>query len=130
MPILATTILQILFVSLKGDTLAFLTGIWVTGGKEDFKELRSIALLHASVFLEAHILEDDGINFQTFLPTLLIALQNPNKQVCQRALECISCIRILAGCKLSLVYQFDAIYGHGNSKYLNAFTLFVTFCQP
>ena len=55
-PILATTILQILFVSLKGDALAFLAGIWAAGGKEDFKESRAIALLHAAAFLEAHIL--------------------------------------------------------------------------
>jgi U3 small nucleolar RNA-associated protein 10 len=130
MPILATTILQILFVSLKGDALAFLAGIWATGGKEDLKESRSIALLHAAAFLEAHILEDDGIDFQTILPTLLVALQNPDQQVCQGALECISRVRILAGRKLSSVYRFDAIYGHGDSEYFNALILLVTFCQP
>ena len=131
MPILATTILQILFVSLKGEALAFLAGIWATGGKEDFKESRSIALLHAAAFLEAHILEDDGIDFQTILPTLLVALQNPDQQVCQGALECISRIRILAGRKLSSVYRFDTIYGRGDSEYSNVFNLLVPFfCQP
>ena len=116
MPILATTILQILFVNLKGDALAFLAGIWATGGKEDFKESKSIALLHAAAFLEAHILEDDGIDFQTILPTLLVALQNPDQQVCRGALECISRVRMLAGRKLSSVYRFDVIYGHGDSE--------------
>jgi hypothetical protein len=74
---------QILFVSLKGDALAFLTGVWATGGKEDFKESGSIALLHAAAFLEAHILEDHGIDFPTALPTLLVALESPDQQVCQ-----------------------------------------------
>ena len=129
MPILATTILQILFVTLKGDALAFLAGIWATGGKEDFKESKSITLLHAAAFLEAHILEDDGVDFQTILPTLLVALQNPDQQVCQGALECISRVRILAGRKLSSVYRFDAIYGHGDSEYFNALILLVTFYQ-
>jgi U3 small nucleolar RNA-associated protein 10 len=110
MPILATTILQILFVSLKGDAPAFLAGIWATGGKEDFKES---SLLHAAAF----ILEDDGIDFQTILPTLVVTLQNPDQQVYQGALACISRVRILAGRKLSLVYRFDAIYGHGDSEY-------------
>jgi U3 small nucleolar RNA-associated protein 10 len=116
MPILATTILQILFVNLKGDALAFLAGIWATGGKEDFKESRSIALLHAAAFLEAHILEDDGIDFQTVLPTLLVALQNPDQQACLGALECISRVRMLAGHKLSSVYRFDVICGHSDSE--------------
>jgi hypothetical protein len=125
MPILATAILQILFVSLKGGALAFLAGIWATGGKNDFKESRSIALLHAAAFLEAHILEDDGIDFQTILPTLRVALQNPDQQVCQGALECISRVRILAGRKLLSVYRFDAIYGHSDSEYFNALILLV-----
>jgi len=129
-PVLATTLLQILFVNLKQDTLAFLAGIWATGGKEDSKESRSVALLHAVAFLEAHILEDDGTDFQTILPTLLVALQNPDQQVCQGALECISRIRILASGKLSSVYRFDVIYGHGDSEYLKIFLLLLTDCQP
>jgi len=120
-PVLATILLQTLFVSLKQDALAFLAGIWATGEKEDFKESRPVALLHAAAFLEAHILEDDGTDFQTILPTLFVALQNPDQQVCQGALECISRIRILASRKLSSVYRFDVIYGRSDSEYLNDF---------
>ena len=81
MPVLATALLQIFFINLKQDALAFLAGIWATGGKEAFKESRPVALLHAAAFLEAHILEDDGTDFQTILPTLFVALQNPDQQL-------------------------------------------------
>ncbi|KAF8966928.1 armadillo-type protein [Flammula alnicola] len=94
LPVLSTTLLQILFVALKDDALAFLAGIWSAGSKEDLKDSKAISLLHAAAFLEAHILEDDGVDFQTTLPTLLVPLQNPDPEVCQGALECISRIRI------------------------------------
>jgi hypothetical protein len=92
MPILATAILQILFVSLKGGALAFLAGIWATGGKNDFKESRSIALLHAAAFLEAHILEDDGIDFQTILPYAL-----PSKTLISKFVKGLSSVFLASG---------------------------------
>ena len=111
LPVLASTILQTLFINFKEDALAFLAGIWSTSDAEVLKESRSVALLHAAAFLEAHILEDDGIDFQTILPSLLVALQDPDTQICQGALECISRIRILSDRKLSSVYRFDTVYG-------------------
>jgi U3 small nucleolar RNA-associated protein 10 len=78
---------------------------------EVLKESRILALLHSAAFLEAHILEDDGIDFQTILPLLLVALQDPDAQIRQGALECISRIRILSDRKLSSVYRFDTVYG-------------------
>ena len=83
---------------------------------EVLKESRSVALLHAAAFLEAHILEDDGIDFQTILPLLLVALQDPDTQICQGALECISRIRTLSDRKLSLVYRFDTVYGDSDRE--------------
>lgn len=111
LPVLASTLLQALFVNFKEDALAFLAGIWSTSDTEVLKDSRSITLLHAAAFLEAHILEDDGIDFQTILPPLLVALQSPHVQTCQGALECISRIRILSDRKLSSVYRFDTVYG-------------------
>ena len=110
LPVLSSRLLQALFVNFKEDALIFLAGIWSTSDAEVLKESRRIALLHAAAFLEAHILEDDGIDFQTILPPLLVALQG-DALICQGALECISRIRILSDRKLSSVYRFDTVYG-------------------
>lgn len=115
-PVLSSSLLQILFVNLKGDALAFLAGIWSSGNADEYKDSKAISLLHAAAFLEAHLLEDDGLDFQTILPALLVALQTSDAHICQGALECISRVRILAERKLSSVYRFDAIYGHNDSK--------------
>ena len=116
LPILSSTLLQALFINFKEDALIFLVGIWSTSDVEVFKASRRVSLLHAGAFLEAHILEDDGIDFQTILPPLLVALQDPDAQICQGALECVSRIRILSERKLSSVYQFDTVYGESERK--------------
>ncbi|KJA17838.1 hypothetical protein HYPSUDRAFT_191636 [Hypholoma sublateritium FD-334 SS-4] len=113
-PVISTTILQILFVTLKGDALAFLAGIWSTGSNDTVKDSQGISLLHAAAFLEAHIQEDDGVDFQTILPALLVALQSNDTQICQGALACISRVRILAEHNFSSVYRFDTIYGEND----------------
>lgn len=113
LPILASNLLQTLFVNLKSDALAFLAGIWCT--VESIRhDLRSVALLHAAAFLEAHLLEDDGLDFQTILPSLLVSLQCHDLQTRQGALECISRLRLLANRKLVAVYRFDTIYGQSD----------------
>jgi U3 small nucleolar RNA-associated protein 10 len=85
LPILSSRLLQALFIYFKEDALIFLVGVWSTSDAEVLKELRSVALLHAAAFLEAHILEDDGIDFQTILPSLLVALQDSDARICQGA---------------------------------------------
>ncbi len=115
LPVLSSSILQILFHNLKDHSIAFLAGIWTASSSEDFEDSRGISLLHAAAFLEAHILEDDGIDFQTIVPSLLVALQSPDSQVRQGALECISRVRMLAERSLKSVYRFDVIYGETNS---------------
>ena len=116
LPVLSSTLLQSLFVNFKKDALIFLAGVWFTSDVEVLKESRNVTLLHATAFLEAHILEDDGIDFQTILPPLLVALQDPDVQICQGVLECISRMRILSDRKLSSVYQFDTVYGDSKSE--------------
>ena len=116
LPNLSSRLLQALFFNFKEDALVFLAGIWSTSDAEVLKESRSIALLHAAAFLEAHILEDDGMDFQTILPLFLVALQEPDAKICQGALECISRIRILSDRKLSLVYRFDTVYGESERE--------------
>ncbi|CAA7262090.1 unnamed protein product [Cyclocybe aegerita] len=115
LPVLSSAILQLLFISLQDGALAFLAGIWTAPATDDLKESIGISLLHAAAFLEAHIQEDDGIDFQTILPAVLVALQSSDAQVREGGLECISRIRILNERWLSSIYQFDVIYGQGDN---------------
>jgi U3 small nucleolar RNA-associated protein 10 len=115
LPILSSVILQLLFSSLKDQSLAFLAGVW-TDSDQEFRDLKAISLLHAAAFLEAHILEDDRMDFQTILPSIFVALHDSDAQLSQAALECISRIWILAQRPLRSVYHFDVIYGRSNGK--------------
>lgn len=118
-PRLAMNLLQMLFVNLKGDALAFLAGIWVSCVLEtgDANLVPSVALHHALAFLEAHIAEDDGMDFQTIFPAFLVALQSQDVDVRQAALTCILCLRRLADRRFTTVYRFDTIYGRSESEY-------------
>ncbi|KAG6909155.1 hypothetical protein DXG01_001782 [Tephrocybe rancida] len=111
-PDFTTGVLQTLFINLKSDALAFLAGIWTDstdiGGSND---LRTVALNHAAAFFQAHVLEDDGVDFQTILPALLVALQSSDVEQRNVALTCISSLRQLADRKFTTVYGFDVIYG-------------------
>jgi len=115
LPVVSSAILQLLFLSLKDQSLAFLAGIW-TNSDQKVRDLKAISLLHAAAFLEAHILEDDRMDFQTILPSIFVALQDSDTQLSQAALECISRIWILSEHPLQSVYQFDVIYGQSDGK--------------
>ncbi|KAG5644278.1 hypothetical protein DXG03_008763 [Asterophora parasitica] len=112
-PVFTTNVLQTLFINLKGDALAFLAGIWAGAGqvKGEQDALRIVALRHAAAFLQAYISEDDGIDFQTILPSLLVALQSHDADQRQAALTCISILSQLACQRFTTVYEFDIIYG-------------------
>lgn len=111
-------LLQTLFVNLKDDVLAFLAGIWISCVAEtgDTDLLVTVALRHAAAFLEAHIAEDNGTDFQTIFPAFLVALQSRDVDVRQAALACISCLRRLADRRFTAVYRFDTIYGQSESE--------------
>jgi U3 small nucleolar RNA-associated protein 10 len=109
-PILALGLLQSLFSVLKTDVLVFLAGVW-TSSSSDFQSLQTLALLQATAFLEAHVQEADGIDFQTILPAVLVALQFSNPLSRLAALECVKRLRIVSESKLTQVYKFDVIYG-------------------
>lgn len=120
-PIFTSNILTTLFITLKGDVLAFLAGMWVgsvaTIGEQ--AELKTVALCHAAAFLQSHISEDDGVDFQTILPCLLVALQSRDADQRHAALTCIANLHQLAERKFTTVYGFDAIYGKSESKSLS-----------
>ncbi|KAJ3515006.1 hypothetical protein NLJ89_g2035 [Agrocybe chaxingu] len=115
LPVLSSAILQLLFTSLQDGALAFLAGLWTAPTTDGLKESKGMSLLHAAAFLEAHILENDGMDFQTILPAVLVALQSPDAQVREGGLECISRIRILDERRLLSIYQFDIIYGQSDN---------------
>ena len=115
---LTTRILQTLFVGLEDDALAFLAGIWV-GSTETIRqdnELRTVALFHAAAFLEVHTSEDSGIDFQTILPALLLALQSPVVDQRQMAFTCIAHLQRSIDHKFKFVYGFDTIYGKNTGR--------------
>ena len=120
-PRLTMNLLQTLFIHLKDDALAFLAGIWITCVPEsnEAKVLPIMALRHAEAFLEAHITEDDGTDFQTVFPAFLVALQSRDMDVRQAALSCISCLRRLVDRRFTAVYKFDVIYGQNESECRN-----------
>ncbi|KXN83997.1 U3 small nucleolar RNA-associated protein 10 [Leucoagaricus sp. SymC.cos] len=117
LPVLTSCLLRILFLNLKSEALAFLAGVWTTENPssstsaEYYSSLQEIALRHAAAFLEAHVLEDDGVDFQTVVPALLIALQNNANGVRKAAAECLNRIRLISERKLKRVYKFDIVYG-------------------
>ena len=160
LPILSSTILQLLFLGLKDNSLAFLSGIWASSfpksnsaasshptsgpasnrARDEFKNSRAISLLHAAAFLEAHVLEEDGMDFQTVLPSLVVGLLSTatdgmggegvvgvdggKMQMRKGVFECLSRIRVLVEGTLRKVYKFDVIYGEGGSEYIFSFRIF------
>ena len=114
MPSLTMTLFHPLFTNLKDDSLAYLAGIWSGADKnmkDDDNQLRVIALQHASAFLQAHIDENDAVDYQTILPLLLVPLSSANVPVRQAALTCVAQLRTLSEHSFATVYKFDAIYG-------------------
>jgi len=113
-PVLASSILRSLFASLQDEALVFLAGVWSSSLSLMSPPLKKIALLHAAAFLEAHVSEGDGIDFQTVLPALLVSLTDQDRGVREGALNCIARIRLASEGQLKSVYRFDAIYGSSN----------------
>lgn len=157
LPILSSTILQLLFLGLKDNSLAFLSGIWASNfpksnsstnshpasasassrAQDEFKNSRAISLLHAAAFLEAHVLEEGGMDFQTVLPSLVVGLlstatggmggeavgvEGGQMQIRKGVFECLSRVRVLVEGVLKEVYKFDVIYGEGEgeSEYISS----------
>ncbi|EKM74924.1 hypothetical protein AGABI1DRAFT_123475 [Agaricus bisporus var. burnettii JB137-S8] len=114
LPVITSCLLRILFMNLKTDALVFLAGVWTSPtsfASDDNSLLQEVALLHAAAFLEAHVLEADGMDFQTILPAVLVGLQNQATGVRKAAIECLSRIRLISEKKLKSVYKFDEVYG-------------------
>ncbi|KAI0354312.1 hypothetical protein OH77DRAFT_530067 [Trametes cingulata] len=122
--LLSTHLLRALFVNLGDDALAFLAGIWLTASpgpgstlQLEQSHVQYAALRHAGAFLEAHVVTQRTIDFQTVLPAMLVMLQSPDASVRESANKCIAVIHKLSASKeAEAVYAFDAIYGTDSAK--------------
>jgi len=115
-PALRMYLIRNLFVSLQRDALVFLAGIWLNAKSGDAL-LIALALQHANVFLQAHISANVGVDFQTIVPALLVALQNSEPNVRRAAVQCFVSLT-KADQRFTEVYAFDAIYGASQGKYM------------
>ncbi len=117
LPLLSSHLIRVLFISLGDDALTFLAGVWLNSNSDmpaqpwEFASLR-----HAAAFLEAHYASQRWVDFQTVLPSLLVALQHSDRRIREAALECVSALmRLCQSKKPSSIYAFDAIYGPSSS---------------
>ncbi|KAF9078300.1 armadillo-type protein [Rhodocollybia butyracea] len=118
-------VISALFTSLGAEAGVFLVGVWLNSGlksnKDEDTPLSSAVLSHLSAFLQAHLKlvsgEGRAVDFQTLLPTIIIALSNPSQDVRKAAVECLSILKELSvsddgkGRKFEEVYAFDRVYG-------------------
>ncbi|KAM6493306.1 hypothetical protein JOM56_011440 [Amanita muscaria] len=121
-PPLIMTLLHVLFERLGHDSLAFLAGIWsgVDKAAKDQNQLRAVALQHASAYLQSRVEANVGMDYQTVLPLLLVALSSPSVLLRRGALTCLSLLQAITENPFKTVYKFDAVYGanEGQLQYL------------
>ncbi|KAI9060150.1 hypothetical protein FKP32DRAFT_1760434 [Trametes sanguinea] len=120
--LLSTHLLRSLFVNLGDDALAFLVGVWLAASSsaklvDEQSHIQYAALRHAGAFLEAHVVTQRTVDFQTVLPAMLVMLQSQDPSVREAAIRCIAVvIKISAAKEAEAVYAFDAIYGDASSE--------------
>lgn len=115
------TVLQSLLVALGSDALAFFTGVWIQSQANTEARVTeaTISLHHALALLQAHsqdaVKGSKGIDFQTILPSLVIALRNPHPQIRKLATQCIAVLsEMCSRQKFVEVYMFDIVYGNAS----------------
>ncbi|KII90106.1 hypothetical protein PLICRDRAFT_686024 [Plicaturopsis crispa FD-325 SS-3] len=116
--LLSTRLLQAQFIGLKDDTLSFLAGIWTCSASDGNDGwITRVALRHAIAFFAAHQTEEKPADFQTVLPSLLIAMHSSNAATREAAAECVHVISQISQQKRpASVYGYDTVYGKGSEK--------------
>jgi U3 small nucleolar RNA-associated protein 10 len=105
----------VLFINIRDDALAFLAGIWSTpSSDEEDGQCRVTSLRHAAAFLEAHNVRNDFVDFQTILPSLIVALQTLDAREREAASDCMAVLFRLTEKRFFTVYGFDTIYGQNS----------------
>ncbi|KAG7098539.1 hypothetical protein E1B28_000475 [Marasmius oreades] len=117
-PALKKHLLCKVFLSLKDDALLFFAGIFSSkcydSERDDLvkNQMKASALHYASAFVEAaEDSEEAGIDFQTIVPCLLVALQDKALEVRKGATELLARIKRSTKKKFGSVYAFDIVYG-------------------
>jgi len=112
-------ILRKLFLNLRKDALAFLAGIWICSGQQTIENVQhcGAALYYAASALEANKDTLDPVDFQTMLPSFIVALQSSDITTRKGALWCIRTLVLLSQKRPTSIYGFDTIYGENSGKW-------------
>jgi U3 small nucleolar RNA-associated protein 10 len=117
---LSNPLLRALFSALRDDALLFLASIYTAppSHPETFPvELQKVALRHAEAFLKAHLNVGQGkdvVDFQTVVPSLLVALGSVERENREAALSCLKLVPEVIGSQSGVPYALDRIYGSGS----------------
>lgn len=116
---LATTLLRSLFTGLRESSLAFLASIYTDRSQSG--HIRNASIKHAEAFLKVSARPQADVDYQTILPSLLIGLQDPVKDIRTGAHHCIEMLS-KSNCTTGNIYAFDKIYGESskNIQYLSS----------
>ncbi|KIK65016.1 hypothetical protein GYMLUDRAFT_39424 [Collybiopsis luxurians FD-317 M1] len=127
-------VIRVLFANLGGEAGVFLASVWLRFGfghvspltgaldNEDRTALSAPALYHLSAFLQAHATLSSGIDFQTLLPSVVLALSNSEQEIRKAAVDCLVLLKELSvsetgkGKKFDVVYAFDRVYGNNKNE--------------
>jgi U3 small nucleolar RNA-associated protein 10 len=126
LPILTTNVIRALFLKLQEDSLVFLAGIVARSYevKED-KAMCVAALRHAASFLAAQ----PSVDFQTILPSLIVAISGADCSIRATAVDCITTMARDDN-DLNAVYGFDTVYGEHSGTYRHFISSLLYFIDP
>ncbi|KAI0070967.1 hypothetical protein K474DRAFT_1669523 [Panus rudis PR-1116 ss-1] len=117
LPLLSGYVIRNMFMNLGNDALKFLASIWLSADLDVPAEPQHfVALHHAAAFMEAHLATNQWIDFQTVLPTILVALQHTDRRVRGAALDCLTALVKMSEHKPAAVYAYDEIYGSSSAS--------------
>lgn len=107
----AKAITRTLLGELGNDALCLLAGVW--SDDDCPPSVQVAALKHCQAFIASRA---DGTDFkqdfQIIIPSLLLALQSPDRSTRETAMDCISALATSdSSTKDVPVYAFDSLYG-------------------
>ena len=110
---LSKALLRSLFAQLGQDALVFFASVWTSTRPAG---LRASALKHALAYIRAHSDLQGGIDFQSIIPAILIALQDGDKSVRTSGVAVLQAVLDVSKSSDN-VYSLDTIYGDRSSEY-------------
>ncbi|KLO17716.1 hypothetical protein SCHPADRAFT_845947 [Schizopora paradoxa] len=106
-----------LYENIGSKVLLFFAGLWTSTAPRITSVTKYVALKHALAFLQAQQSAEVHVDFQVIIPSLICALQDPEKRVRAAAMACLSLLgSSLGGPKTSDVYAFDSVYGKSSDS--------------